>query len=144
MKILFCLLILFFRFAQILSSFHFSKGYDVHVVNGIHLSPNPLRIHCASRDDDLGYHTLSENQDFHWHFYEDILLRTLFFCHFWCGKRQKAFVVFKDPTACHIGQGDDDHNQCYWLVKADGFYFAKKNPPSPSDLKKKYDWELSP
>ncbi|XP_022843408.1 S-protein homolog 2-like [Olea europaea var. sylvestris] len=145
MKIIFTLFIVLFLLAQELCAFklrpfHLTNGYDVHVVNGLPDSPNPLWVHCASKDNELGTRILHVNEDFHWHFFEGVFGETLFFCHFWWGSKQMAFDVFKNPTDCERGDPKADHNQCYWVVKADGFYFSKINPPSPSDLKKRNDW----
>ncbi|KAL2469550.1 Plant self-incompatibility protein S1 family [Abeliophyllum distichum] len=125
---------------QVLTAFHVTRGYDVHVVNGLPDSPNPLWVHCASGNDDLGERILHENEDFHWHFRDGILGRTLFFCHFWWGSKQRSFEVFHNPEKCEFGYGRHDHNPCYWLVKPDGFYFSNLFPPPPSSLKKIYDW----
>ncbi|GFP88805.1 hypothetical protein PHJA_001024200 [Phtheirospermum japonicum] len=50
-------------------------------------------IHCASGDYELGFHTLSVNEQFHWKFC--VFSHTLLFCHLWWDHKQKAFDVFK-------------------------------------------------
>ncbi|KAM3326966.1 hypothetical protein P3S67_002092 [Capsicum chacoense] len=65
----------------------FTSNHRVHVIN-------KLPSHSQKLNDDLGYHNLTTNQDFIWLFCESILYRTLFFCHFWWGSKEKAFDVF--------------------------------------------------
>ncbi|KAL8051746.1 hypothetical protein ABFX02_06G168100 [Erythranthe guttata] len=109
-------------------------SYTVHVVNNLPQNTDPLVVHCASRDNDLGYHNLTTKQDFHFHFC--IMIKsTLFFCHLWWGNKTKAFDVYNarwTPDKCV------DHS-CYWEARSDGIYFSGTWPPEP--LAKVYDWE---
>ncbi|CAI9759773.1 unnamed protein product [Fraxinus pennsylvanica] len=57
---------------------HITKKCEVHTVNNL---PRTLTLHCASGDDDLGFHNLTINNDFHGKFCESYLGVTLFFCH---------------------------------------------------------------
>ncbi|KAI5678833.1 hypothetical protein M9H77_09783 [Catharanthus roseus] len=93
--------------------------YTVHVINNLPSNQFLLKIHCASGDDDLGFHDLSVNQDFNWTFNMNIFGTTLFFCHFWWSNKDKAFEVFNHD----IGTKNCATN-CYWLVREDGFYFT--------------------
>ncbi|GFP81195.1 hypothetical protein PHJA_000262800 [Phtheirospermum japonicum] len=86
-----------------------------------------LTIHCASGDDELGYHTLSVNEQFHWTFCA--LPHTLYFCHLWWEHKQKAFVVFKTKIFY------DDYN--YWSARKDGIYLSQDN----KTFTKQFDWE---
>lgn len=61
----------------------FFEYWEVHVLNHLPDNTNPLRLHCQSRDDDLGFHSISQQQDFNWHFCENFFHTTLFFCHLW-------------------------------------------------------------
>lgn len=118
--------------------------YEVRVLN--YINPHsPMRIHCASGDDELGYHTLYYDQSFHWHFRGNLFGRTLFFCRFWWNNKQKAFHVFdKDlHKSCFNTTSGDDHdplNLCSWVVKADGFYFTNTFTWREQDLQFKYSW----
>ncbi|KAM3198836.1 hypothetical protein P3L10_034425 [Capsicum annuum] len=109
----------------------FSSRYTVHIINKLRSHSPNLKIHCASKDDDLGYHTLSINQDFNWSFCESIFSRTLFFCHFWWGSKEKAFDVFNDAHTCVKGSGNINIlTVCKWEVRSDGFYleeYSSKN-----------------
>ncbi|KAH6766818.1 hypothetical protein C2S52_017801 [Perilla frutescens var. hirtella] len=44
------------------------------------LSDKPITIHCKSSEDDLGVHTLSNQQSFDWHFKPNIWGSTSFDC----------------------------------------------------------------
>ncbi|KAI5655991.1 hypothetical protein M9H77_24784 [Catharanthus roseus] len=101
--------------------------YTVHVINNLPSNQFLLKIHCASGDDDLGFHNLTVNQDFNWSFRVNIRGTTLFFCHFWWQNKDKAFEVFNNYIATKTCR-----TNCYWLVREDGFYFTDdidKIPP---------------
>lgn len=106
----------------------------VYIMDGI--PQGTLRVHCASKDDDLGYHDLSNGQEFMWTFSDNIWGTTLFFCHFWWGDKDKSFDVYNFQ---------DFYVNNYWLAKPDGFYYANEGgAPFPSDKwTKKYDWSTS-
>ncbi|GER28841.1 plant self-incompatibility protein S1 family [Striga asiatica] len=66
----------------------------VHVSNNV---PLPiLTFRCQSKDDDLGTHNLTIDQEFKWSFCENVFGRTLYFCHLYWGRKQKVFDVFRD------------------------------------------------
>ncbi|KAL0414070.1 UNVERIFIED_CONTAM: S-protein5 [Sesamum radiatum] len=66
-----------------------------HEINIYSDLPQSLTIHCASKDDDLGMHNLHAGQVFTWHFRNQFFNRTLFFCHFWWGSKDKGIDVFR-------------------------------------------------
>nr|XP_009775234.1 PREDICTED: uncharacterized protein LOC104225165 [Nicotiana sylvestris] len=45
-----------------------SKTYLVSIINNFKNSPIPLKIHCQSKNDDLGCHNLTSNQHFDFEF----------------------------------------------------------------------------
>ncbi|XP_011084392.1 uncharacterized protein LOC105166650 [Sesamum indicum] len=112
----------------------FTWKYDLYVVNYLPSNSAPLKLHCASKNDDLGYHTLANGEDFHWSFCENFFPNTLFFCHLWWGSKQKSFVVFKSKW------GAQHLHLYYWVAKSDGIYLSNIN--STESLVKKYDWEV--
>ncbi|GFP80019.1 hypothetical protein PHJA_000145300 [Phtheirospermum japonicum] len=81
----------------------------------------PLNLRCKSKNDDLGYHTLLVNQDFHWSFCQNIFGKTLFFCHLYWGSKQRAFVSFssKHRSAPSF--------QLYWSARKHGIYLNNFN-----------------
>ncbi|KAL7109697.1 hypothetical protein ACP275_06G191300 [Erythranthe tilingii] len=108
---------------------------QVHVVNSL---PFPeLTLHCASKDNDLGYYNTTQNFDFHWRFCDSYLGVTLFFCHLTWGDKNVAFDVYtsKNREQCLRGM-------CNWEARPDGIYFAGGIPPvSPVNFKKMHDWK---
>lgn len=138
MKTLVLSLILFANLLYTMSSSEegvcfLSKRYQVHVVNNLPGDIPPLTIHCASKDNNLGFHQLPLNYDFHWSFCENVEEVTLFFCHFWWGQKNIAFDVFSNVFSL-----SDCKNACYWSVQSDGFYFSGHYPPQ--NFVKKYVW----
>ncbi|OIT34962.1 hypothetical protein A4A49_56107, partial [Nicotiana attenuata] len=109
--------------------------YEVHIIDALPNNNIPLWFHCASKDDDLGYHNPKVGDDFHFRFNMHLFKHTLFFCHFWWGKKQNAFDVFTQDLANNCS-GDLPIYYCYWKVQEDGFYMG----PQLSQLKKLHDW----
>ncbi|KAK4732707.1 hypothetical protein R3W88_025695 [Solanum pinnatisectum] len=109
----------------------FGSKYTVYITNKLPSHSPKLTFHCASKNDDLGYHDLAINQVFNWSFCEAILSRTLFFCHFWWGSKEKVFDVFNDPYTCVKGTGNPNIlTNCKWEARADGFYLELFNSTS--------------
>lgn len=105
--------------------------HHVHVLNNLNRNSS-LRVHCASGDDDLGFHTLFLNEKLEWEFCKNFFSNTLFFCHFWWGAAGKAFEVYNEKFF------EKSTHDAWWVVKNDGFYFG--SDPQPSNLKKKFEW----
>lgn len=116
--------------------------YYVHVVNFLSDNTQPLRIHCASGDNDLGYHDLAIKQDFQWSFHVNYFVHsTLYFCHFWWGAKQASFDVFNKTWAPNCNRVHKGDKFCFWLVKDDGFYFTgTQHNDVPGPFAKIRDW----
>ncbi|PIN24458.1 hypothetical protein CDL12_02809 [Handroanthus impetiginosus] len=104
-----------------------TQKYEVHIVNSLPQNSPTLRLHCASGNDDLGYHDLLVNQDFQWSFCDKFFGGTLFFCHLWWGSKNKGFEVFNTHW-----EGRCRNYICDWVAKSDGIYFNRE---------KLYDWQ---
>ncbi|EYU39848.1 hypothetical protein MIMGU_mgv1a017653mg, partial [Erythranthe guttata] len=65
----------------------------VYISNEFSQSSDSLLVHCKSDDDDLGTHSLTVHQDFHFDFCVKPF-RTLFYCYLTCGKRTASFDVY--------------------------------------------------
>ncbi|KAI5660607.1 hypothetical protein M9H77_19930 [Catharanthus roseus] len=124
-NMLFGILVLSLLCTSQLISGQLGYAYFVHIFNQLPVGSNPLTVRCQSKNDDIGYKTLDVNEEFQWHFFDNLF--TLFFCHFWWDNKQAVFDVFNrsfGPFKCynHIpGQGEQT---CTWHVRADGFYMA--------------------
>ncbi|KAK6136053.1 hypothetical protein DH2020_030219 [Rehmannia glutinosa] len=114
-----------------------TEAFDVYVANSLPPNSPSLLVHCASKDDDLGNHTLTNNQEFHFGFCDNSF-NTLFFCTLWWGKKQRGFEVFHEKFPKSWRGASCDVDVCYWAVKSDGIYFSNYNPPR--GLTKKYSW----
>ncbi|KAF3625107.1 putative F-box/kelch-repeat protein-like [Capsicum annuum] len=137
MKISFySLLVLSFLFVQQMNA---TEKINVHIVDGIKKNKPQLIFRCASGDDDLGWHFPTyQGSDFQFSFKLNFFVETIFFCHFWWGKKDVSFEVYRNSGAC----GSEIHTGiCYWLVKEDGFYLANQTSPPPSFLVRKFGWE---
>lgn len=140
-----CLILCFILLANIFQTTELVKAklckrsnkFQIRVFNNLPPSPHKLEVHCASGDNDLGYHRVDQYSDFTWSFCDSIFRNTLFFCHLWWYNRDRAFDVFKSKwdSRCYFGV-------CYWEARGDGIYFSKEYPPSNSTLTKMYDWNI--
>lgn len=104
----------------------------VHIVNNLTSNSQPLKIHCASGDNDLGHHDLYPGQKYEWGFCPNLGPNTLFFCHFWWGSKNKAFEVYNQKKM------KKSNRQSWWKAEDDGIYFC--NGKTSSVYMKKYDW----
>ncbi|XP_022895219.1 S-protein homolog 2-like [Olea europaea var. sylvestris] len=117
---------------HIVTSCHFTKKYSVYVFNN--LPPQSLlMLHCASKDDDLGNHTLTYSREFDWEFCDSLFGNTLFFCTLGWGSKKQSFDVFNSKW----GKRECDGGASFWLAKSDGIYFQNLN----EQAFKKYDWQ---
>lgn len=111
---------------------------EVHIVDALPNNDIPLTFHCASKDNDLGFHHPKVGDDFHFQFVPRSwpFARTLFFCHFWWGKKDAAFDVYTYELSPNCSWDDRSISYCYWKVQEDGFYMG----PSLNEVKKMHDW----
>ncbi|KAK6115894.1 hypothetical protein DH2020_008163 [Rehmannia glutinosa] len=124
----FFLIIIFLRKINACS---FTPEYELEIFNGLPPGSPPLTFRCASKDNDLGYHTLNVNQTYQWTFCQNFVRNTLYFCNFQWGTKRQAFEVFSQKLPeCRGGL-------CFWLAKSDGIYFKSYT----SNLVKKFDWQ---
>ncbi|KAI3469898.1 hypothetical protein Pfo_026561 [Paulownia fortunei] len=99
----------------------FGLKYQVHIINGFKNHSKPLVVHCRSKQDDLGQHSLQVGQEFMWHFKVRFDGSTLFSCDVKQGKLVKHFDAF---NASIEGSECAENGRCYWLVAEAGFYFS--------------------
>ncbi|KAK6144762.1 hypothetical protein DH2020_021582 [Rehmannia glutinosa] len=131
-KFLLLSFILYASHFQVLACFLPRSNFSIYVINNLPPNTEPLRLHCASKDNDLGIQTLRINQEFEFEFCL-VPFITLFFCRFQWGLLDKGFDVF---DAKHI---PCTHHKCYWSARTDGIYFLQDN--NPNNFVKKIDWD---
>lgn len=95
----------------------------VEIINRLPSNLHPLRLHCRSKDNDLGYHDLGVAQLYTWKFQENVIGTTLFVCDFWWEAKHAAFHVFDSDILRRIDGGD----MFSYEARADGFYFWVKS-----------------
>ncbi|KAL8051758.1 hypothetical protein ABFS82_06G167100 [Erythranthe guttata] len=94
----------------------------VSIVNELPPKSEQFFLHCKSKDDDLGNHTVPVNQDFHFDFCV-IPWATLFYCNLSWGKRAASFEVYNGrwiSVPCQTGKS------CVYEVRDDGIYLGDK------------------
>ncbi|CAK7339001.1 unnamed protein product [Dovyalis caffra] len=89
--------------------------YHVHVINGLS-SSNVLKVHCQSKDDDLGEHALAASAETSWTFRMNILGTTLFWCGMnWASGHGSFKVFWRDDDIL----GRCNYKECFWIAKDD-------------------------
>ena len=129
----------FFLFAlAVLCTNHVVWGqhYNVYIFNN--LNRDTLRLHCASKDDDLGNHVLPINGNFHFGFKMNFFASTLF----WCGfnfspvNHGGSYDVFWAGQKFIAACGPD--RNCTWSARNDGLYLYDYTFPG---YLKHYTWK---
>lgn len=114
----------------------FAKKNHVHIVSNLPPNSPPLLIHCASKNNDIGNHTLYPGQLLEWSFCANYFPpTTLFFCRFRWGQQNRAFEVYNEEISGRLLYEN------WWIVKSDGFYFETNSHTLPTVLHNKlHDW----
>ncbi|CAI0459046.1 unnamed protein product, partial [Linum tenue] len=100
-----------------------------------------LLVHCKSKEDDLGLHYIAVNDEFQWHFRNEVFKQTLFWCrlqpsHNIRAAAFEAYVNNEDQTPKEYGY----HN--YWIGKDDGVYSKRMNHNNNQwEEKLQFRWE---
>uniref|UniRef100_A0A7N0U5W9 S-protein homolog n=1 Tax=Kalanchoe fedtschenkoi TaxID=63787 RepID=A0A7N0U5W9_KALFE len=97
----------------------FNPTIHVDITNNI---INGAKIHCKSKDDDLGIHSLAYGQTYNFSFKPQWFGRTLFFCAvIWNGKLEwfDAYIQKRDYQRCL-------HSKCHcpWKLTPQGPCFS--------------------
>ncbi|XVF61729.1 hypothetical protein PTKIN_Ptkin08bG0153800 [Pterospermum kingtungense] len=111
-----------------------TKRYSVYISNGLG-NGDQLTVHCKSKDDDLGVHTLRAYEHWSWTFKVNIWKTTLYWCDINTIEHHGSFKV----SAMHDDILDMcNSNECLWSARDDGLYL-KDNSKDSWFLK--YKWE---
>ncbi|KAL7081533.1 hypothetical protein ACP275_14G045700 [Erythranthe tilingii] len=124
MKTLFSIIVIFLYLVHKTESYSSLRRHHIHIYNQLPSGFSPLLVHSASKDDDLGNHTLYPGQDFSWSFKSNIFSRTLYFCRFTMGPRTVAFDVFNADNE------EITYNTYNYVAQADGIY-SNVDPDNP-------------
>lgn len=86
---------------------------DLQIVNGLPTHED-LNLHCKSKDDDLGAHSLGFNETYEFRFKPNFFGNTLYFCRFWWAKESRWFDIYdeeRDIPRC---------SYCWWKILPTG------------------------
>lgn len=78
-----------------------------------------------SKDDDLGYHNITYDLGYNFHFCESIFQNTLFTKDFFYEMQSLHFNVFDKVVVAFIGGHPYRNTPIYWLLKKNGYYLSK-------------------
>lgn len=116
-----------------------SMRWFVRIHDGIQNST--ISVHVRSKDDDLGFHNITYEDEYGFRFCENAFQNTVFGGDFSYGNKFVHFDVFNRKIADLIGGIITKVNPVNWLLKEDGYYVAKnlKAYDDPSWIKRG-DW----
>ncbi|WCJ25999.1 Plant self-incompatibility protein S1 family [Euphorbia peplus] len=78
-----------------------------------------VKVHCKSKDDDLGIHVVQFNQSYQWRFRVDWMDRTLFFCGIATRHGSGIYDIYKAKRDFRSPWRRCPHT-CTWKVRNDG------------------------
>lgn len=131
-------LVLSFLFLIFVSLFGSSEAKcrknTVAFQNNLFLSHSILKVHCKSRDDDLGEHFVKfQNPTYNFSFHDDIIFTTIFKCNLWKGARME----FHKSFTAYVGDPLYRCGALYtWDARDDAIYLSKNG--KAEELK--YSW----
>lgn len=111
-------------------------GWTLYITNNVE---SDIVVHIKSTDHDLGNHTIHFNDVYSWTFCQKII-GTHFTGDFYWGSKHQSLALIDRELIFKCRQkifGDDD---CYWLVRPDGFYVSASNKPFPYGWEKMKSW----
>ncbi|KAI3524116.1 hypothetical protein L1887_02768 [Cichorium endivia] len=113
--------------------------WKVHIYDAM---KDPITIHVQSKEDDLGNRTIAFNGSTSWKFCLSSYGRTRFYAHFYWKSRTAFFDVYDYDTASTYCASSNTFKQqnCFWLVRDDGFYISRHYNPFPGGWTKLHDW----
>lgn len=89
--------------------------HTIVTINNTLVGNEDLKIHCKSKEDDLGVHVLKKHETFHWSFWISVFGNTQFFCSFQWGKSPlqyfDMYIENRDWLTCE---------SCNWYIKENG------------------------
>ncbi|KAF3623593.1 hypothetical protein FXO38_30668 [Capsicum annuum] len=115
---------------------------QIHIINRLPPNSPQLKLHCASKGNDLGERLPAIDEDINWSVCEGFFFNEVYFCKFWWGTKEKGLQVYNDPFYCVEDSDDYNHvDNCKWEVRKDGFYLQQTNHTDGSYYMYHYlDW----
>ncbi|XP_010543913.1 PREDICTED: pumilio homolog 15-like [Tarenaya hassleriana] len=78
-----------------------------------------LKVHCKSKDNDLGFHLLGPDTVYRFKFHDNFGLSTLYWCNLWQGPHYKHYQVFVAYRSIWFWRAD---KTVMWEAREDGIY----------------------
>ncbi|CAN0870921.1 S-protein homolog 74 [Linum grandiflorum] len=100
-----------------------SKDYtEVHVVNELKDDKKAMRVHCKSKDEDLGVHDVPAGSEYQWRIKNTDAKATPYTCGVSANDKEIVFkAYFEDAELLRRV----NENNSYWVVKDDGIYLRQ-------------------
>ena len=112
------ILLLTLCFASRLEAIGFGPKVTVEIINDLDAPPTQinLTLHCKSKNDDVGFHTLNIGERYQFGFRASAVgfVSTLYFCSFtWPGQQSLHYIDIYDQArdSCHL---------CSWKIWKNG------------------------
>ncbi|KAG7576731.1 Plant self-incompatibility S1 [Arabidopsis thaliana x Arabidopsis arenosa] len=95
--------------------------------NNLFVSHSTLKVHCKSRNDDLGEHFVKfQDPAYNFSFHDHLALTTIFKCNLWKGARleyHRNFTAYEGAPIYRCGA------LYTWDIRDDAIYLAKNDKP---------------
>lgn len=102
-------------------------SWTIYIYDGI---PNSqITFHLRSKDDDLGYHNITDRLGYQFSFCVNLSKSTLFYGDFFYGTKKGHFNVYEVKVAEYLQPKPFKRAHAYWLLKSDGYYLSKLDIP---------------
>ncbi|MCD7469539.1 hypothetical protein HAX54_008643 [Datura stramonium] len=123
------------------NAFKLNPTVNEYFISDLPQNTSLLNVHCQSRDDDLGIHTLNVGDKYDFSFHENFWGTTVFYCSFAWGPKSNGVDVYRRGNSlCMFKFLSRKDIYCSWLMKDSGIFFAFGENPSPSDFEFAYSW----
>ncbi|CAI0436571.1 unnamed protein product [Linum tenue] len=93
------LLLVLLQPSNVTAGLSFWPYHHVHIVNELSDPKAVLLVHCKSKDDDLGVHYVTVDNEYTWRFKPDVIKETMYWCYLAYNNRHVAFEAYNkaDP-----------------------------------------------
>ncbi|EOA32444.1 hypothetical protein CARUB_v10015720mg [Capsella rubella] len=99
--------------------------------NSLSQSHSVLKVHCWSKDDDLGDHFLNfEGPTYNFSFHDSVFTGTSFTCNLYKGAYQRTIVAYLGAAIYRCGA------LYTWVARDDAIYLSKNGKPETLE----YQW----
>ena len=95
---------------------------EVHVMNELKNDKKAMRVHCKSKDEDMGIHDVPVGSEYQWKVKNTDTTTTPFTCGISANDKEIVFKAYFEDVELLRRVNE---NNSYWVVKDDGIYLRQ-------------------